>query len=94
LKKYIFCVIGLMLLLSSVACTYEANQIKKEKHKEINVRKNNEWEESAILIKEVVVTDDGKTGDFVFHIGDNGKLGIAEYGPFIEGETQKYMWYF
>jgi hypothetical protein len=94
LKKYIFCVLGLMVLLSSAACTKEAKQTKNENHNEVKVRHNNEWEESAALIKEVVVTDDGKTGDFVFHIGDNGKLGIAEYGPFIEGETQKYMWYF
>jgi hypothetical protein len=94
LKKYLFCVLGFMVLLLSVACSNEVHQTKNEKHNEVNVRKNNEWEESATLIKEVVVTDDGKTGDFVFRIGDNGKFGIAEYGPFIAGKTEKYMWHF
>lgn len=52
------------------------------------------WEESATFIREVVITDDGQTDDSVFRIGDNGKLGIGEYGPFIASESQKYMWHF
>ncbi|MDL4842405.1 hypothetical protein [Aquibacillus rhizosphaerae] len=52
------------------------------------------WEESPTLVREVVVTDDGKKENFVFRIGDNGKFGFSEYGPFIEGEKQKYMWFF
>ncbi|WP_231603489.1 hypothetical protein [Bacillus sp. FJAT-27231] len=53
-----------------------------------------EWRESPALVREVVITDDGKTDDFVFRIGDNGKLGFGEYGPFIAGEPQKHMWHF
>lgn len=52
------------------------------------------WEESATLVREIVVSDDGQKGDFVFRIGDNGKFGFGEYGPFIAGESQKYMWHF
>ncbi|WP_416150089.1 hypothetical protein ACM26V_03575 [Salipaludibacillus sp. HK11] len=52
------------------------------------------WKESPTLIREVVVTDDGQTDDFVFRVGDNGKIGFGEYGPFVEGESQKYMWHF
>jgi len=52
------------------------------------------WEESPAFIREVVITDDGKTEDAVFRIGNNGKLGIGEYGPFLRGESQKYMWHF
>ncbi|MFC3016680.1 hypothetical protein ACFOEL_09770 [Virgibacillus litoralis] len=52
------------------------------------------WDDSPTLVREVVITDDGKEGNFVFRIGDNGKLGFAEYGPFIAGEKQKYMWHF
>jgi hypothetical protein len=29
--------------------------------------KEENWEESATLVREVVVTDDGQKGDFVFH---------------------------
>ncbi|MRG86597.1 DUF4871 domain-containing protein [Salinibacillus xinjiangensis] len=43
------------------------------------------WEESATFVR--------KSG-FVFRIGDNGRFGFGEYGPFIAGETQKYMWHF
>lgn len=52
------------------------------------------WEESPTLVREVVVTDDGQKGNFIFRIGDNGKFGFSEYGPFIEGVQQKYMWFF
>ena len=52
------------------------------------------WEESASLVREIVVTDDGQKDDFVFRIGDNGMLGFGEYGPFVAGEAQKYMWHF
>ncbi|TMU88360.1 hypothetical protein FGG79_03630 [Bacillus sp. BHET2] len=52
------------------------------------------WEESPALVKEITVTDDGQTDEFVFRIGNNGKLGFGEYGPFKAGESQKYMWHF
>ncbi|WP_194841391.1 hypothetical protein [Salinibacillus xinjiangensis] len=52
------------------------------------------WEESPTLVREVVNSDDGQKGNFVFRIGDNGKLGFAEYGTFIAGKEQKYMWHF
>ncbi|MED4531864.1 DUF4871 domain-containing protein [Metabacillus fastidiosus] len=42
-----------------------------------------DWKESPTLVK-----------DFIFRIGDNGHLGFGEYGPFISGESQKYMWHF
>lgn len=60
---------------------------------EKNIKEEN-WKESATLIREVVVSQSGDKGDFVFRIGDNGKFGFGEYGPFIAGETQKYMWFF
>lgn len=52
------------------------------------------WEESSTFVSEIIITDDGQTADSVFRIGDNGKLGIGEYGPFIAGEPQKHMWHF
>ncbi|MTW86471.1 hypothetical protein F3157_12485 [Virgibacillus dakarensis] len=62
--------------------------------KQEQTTKTEEWEVSATLVREVVVTDDGEKDDVVFRIGNNGKFGFAEYGPFIEDEKQKYMWHF
>lgn len=62
--------------------------------KQEETTKTEEWEVSATLVREVVVTDDGQKDDVVFRIGNNGKFGFGEYGPFIEGEKQKYMWHF
>ena len=73
----------LMLCLLLFGCSNSKDTTKEVK-----------WEESATLVREIVVTDDGQKGDFIFRIGDNGKLGFGEYGPFIEGQTQKYMWHF
>ena len=50
--------------------------------KETNTEEN--WQESATFVREASV----------FRIGDNGKFGFGEYGPFIAGESQKYMWHF
>lgn len=72
-----------ILCLLLVSCSQEEQAIKI-----------GEWEESASIIREVIVTDDGQVEDFVFHMGNNGKFGIGEYGPFIAGEAQKYMWHF
>ncbi|MBN8190524.1 hypothetical protein JI667_00050 [Bacillus sp. NTK074B] len=80
MKKTILIFLFVLLLMG---CSNTKQTIKEEK-----------WEESATLVREVVVTDDGQKGDFVFRIGDNGKLGFGEYGPFIAGQTQKYMWHF
>ena len=74
----------LLFLLVLVGCSNTTETVKEEET----------WEESATLVREIVVTDDGETGDFVFRIGDNGKLGFGEYGPFIAGHSQKYMWHF
>jgi hypothetical protein len=74
----------LLLLLVLVGCSNTTETVKEEDTRE----------ESATLVREVVVTDDGEKGDFVFRIGDNGKLGFGEYGPFIAGQSQKYMWHF
>ncbi|RPF50389.1 hypothetical protein [Aquisalibacillus elongatus] len=52
------------------------------------------WDESATFVREAIVTEDGREGEIVFRIGDNGKLGFYEYGPFIASEKQKYMWHF
>lgn len=73
----------IILCLFLVGCSKEEDAVKI-----------GEWEESASIIREVIVTDDGQVEDFVFHIGNNGKFGIGEYGPFIAGEAQKYMWHF
>jgi hypothetical protein len=51
------------------------------------------WEESAALVQEFQ-TQDGQKTERVFRMGDNGKFGIGEYGPFIAGQQQKYMWHF
>jgi hypothetical protein len=82
-RKSLFIVVVFLVVISSVGCS----------KKTINKTEEN-WEESPALVREVVITDDGQTEDFVFRIGDNGKLGIGEYGPFIAGESQKYMWHF
>ncbi|MFD2923145.1 hypothetical protein [Halobacillus naozhouensis] len=81
MKKILSLVTIICLLL--IGCSKQEPTIKTEN-----------WEVSGTLVREVVVTDDGQKGDFVFRIGNNGKLGFAEYGPFIEGEKQKYMWHF
>ncbi|MEO2076009.1 MAG: hypothetical protein ABGX20_11635 [Bacillus sp. (in: firmicutes)] len=73
----------LMLGLLLTGCSNTKQTIKQVK-----------WEESATLVREVVVTDDGQKDDFVFRMGDNGKFGIGEYGPFIAGQPEKYMWHF
>jgi hypothetical protein len=80
LKKYIFVLMFGLLLMG---CSNTKQTVKEEN-----------WKESATLVREVVATDDGQKGDFVFRIGDNGKFGFAEYGPFIAGKTEKYMWHF
>lgn len=72
-----------------VLCLLLVGCSEKEKTIEIG-----EWEESGSLVREVIVADDGQVEDFIFRIGNNGKFGIGEYGPFIADETQKYMWHF
>lgn len=83
MKKLLFIVIVFLVVISIIGCSNEAIQKTEES-----------WEESPTLNIEVIITEDGQTGDFIFRIGDNGKLGFGEYGPFIAGETQKYMWHF
>ena len=83
MKRFLFIVIVFLVVISIIGCSNET--IKKTEES---------WEESPTLVREVIITDDGQTGDFIFRIGDNGKLGFGEYGPFIAGETQKYMWHF
>ncbi|MFH0070720.1 DUF4871 domain-containing protein [Peribacillus sp. NPDC056705] len=80
MKKTIW---ALMFGLILMGCSNTKQTIKEEK-----------WEESAQFVRETVVTDDGQKDDIVFRIGDNGKFGFGEYGPFIAGESQKYMWHF
>ena len=82
-EKKIFIVIVFLVAISTIGCSNET--IKKAEES---------WEESATFVIEVIVTDDGQTDDFIFRIGDNGKLRFGEYGPFIAGEDQKYMWHF
>ncbi|TYS51050.1 DUF4871 domain-containing protein [Bacillus infantis] len=79
MKKLIVLFLGLLL----IGCSNTKQTIKEDN-----------WEESATLVREVIITDDGQKGEFVFRIGDNGKLGFGEYGPFIAGQSQKYMWHF
>jgi hypothetical protein len=82
-KKFLFIVILFFVVISIIGCSNQT--IKKTEES---------WEESPTLVREVIITDDGQTDDSIFRIGDNGKLGFGEYGPFIVGETQKYMWHF
>ncbi|MGD6874246.1 hypothetical protein ACQCU1_18955 [Sutcliffiella horikoshii] len=51
------------------------------------------WEESATLVLEFT-TEELQNMEQVFRMGDNGKLGFGEYGPFIANQGQKYMWHF
>ena len=83
MKRFLFIVIVFLVVISIIGCSNET--IKKTEES---------WEESPTLVREVIITDDGQTDDSTFRIGDNGKLGFGEYGPFIAGETQKYMWHF
>ena len=83
MKRFLFSVIVLLVLIGIIGCS----------NKTIKETKEN-WKESPTLVREVIVTDDGQTDDSIFRIGDNGKLGFGEYGPFIAGENQKYMWHF
>ncbi|MDQ0232591.1 hypothetical protein [Metabacillus malikii] len=83
MNRILFIVIVFLLVMSINGCSNETFKETKES-----------WEESPTLVKEVIVTDDGQTDEFIYRIGDNGKLGFGEYGPFKAGETQKYMWHF
>ena len=83
MKRFLFIVIVFFVVISIIGCSNET--IKKTEES---------WEESPTLVREVVITDDGQTDDYIFRIGDNGKLGFGEYDPFIAGETQKHMWHF
>ncbi|MEH7484802.1 DUF4871 domain-containing protein [Neobacillus drentensis] len=82
--KKIICILFVGLFL--IGCSNTKQTSKEEKEVK--------WEESARFVRETIVTDDGQKDDIVFRIGDNGKLGFGEYGPFIPGESQKYMWHF
>nr|MDP5197171.1 hypothetical protein [Neobacillus sp. 179.-C4.2 HS] len=75
----------LMLSFLLMGCSNTKQTVKEEK--------NVKWEESSTLVQEIE-TDQGTKIENVFRFGDNGKLGIGEYGPFIAGQTQKYMWHF
>ncbi|MBP1917147.1 hypothetical protein J2Z23_004132 [Lederbergia galactosidilyticus] len=83
MNKLGFVIITFFALIGLVGCSNETMKKAKES-----------WEESPTLIREIIVTDDGQTDDFIFRIGDTGKLGFGEYGPFIEEESQKYIWHF
>ena len=60
---------------------------------ETGTNKEQSWEESATLVQEITIPN-GQKMENVFRMGDNGKLGFGEYGPFIAGQPQKYMWHF
>lgn len=79
MKKTIL-VILLGLLLIGCTNTKQTNKIEN-------------WEESATLIREMVVTDQGDTEDITFRIGNNGKLIVQEI-PYIAGKPNKYFWMF
>lgn len=83
MKRFLFIAIVFLVVSSIIGCSSET----------INKTEEN-WEESPTLVREVIITEDGQTDDSIFRIGDNGRLGFGEYGPFIAGETQKYMWHF
>ncbi|MFZ0444555.1 MAG: hypothetical protein WAM95_07945 [Bacillus sp. (in: firmicutes)] len=72
MKKFLFIVIVFSVVISIIGCSSQT--IKKTEES---------WEESPTLVREVIITDDGQTDDFIFRIGDNGKLRIGEYGPFM-----------
>lgn len=50
------------------------------------------WQESATFKR--VFDSNGEEDEFVFRIGENGKLGFAEYGPFIAGENKSICGFF
>lgn len=94
MKKFLILIICLAIL--SVACSNKDTKVvnNNKDNNNVYVESIPGWEESATLIRNIVTTDNGDTEEAVFRIGDNGKLGIGEYGPFIAGESQKYMWHF
>lgn len=57
MKNSIFFIIFLLILSG---CSNETVKTKEEN-----------WDESATLVREIVVTDDGQKGDYVFRIGNN-----------------------
>jgi hypothetical protein len=74
-----------MLALMLMGCSNTKQTVKVEKEMK--------WEESPALVQ--VIENQNRTKiENVFRIGDNGELGFGEYGPFIAGESQKYMWHF
>ncbi|MEQ2527553.1 hypothetical protein WMO40_12630 [Bacillaceae bacterium CLA-AA-H227] len=91
MKKFLVFIICLIIL--STACS---NKDTKGVNSNNNVYAEDisGWSESATLIRKIATTENGDTEESVFRIGDNGKLGIGEYGPFITGKSQKYMWHF
>ncbi|MEW9674441.1 DUF4871 domain-containing protein [Ammoniphilus sp. 3BR4] len=83
MKNNLFVFIFLLVLIFSLTgCSTETGTVKEEN-----------WDESPTLVQEFV-NQNGQKIENVFRIGDNGKLGFGEYGPFIAGESQKYMWHF
>ncbi|WP_251028003.1 MULTISPECIES: DUF4871 domain-containing protein [unclassified Bacillus (in: firmicutes)] len=78
-------ILALLLGLLLIGCSNTKQTVKETKEVK--------WEESATLVQEIE-TKQGTKIENVFRIGDNGKLGFGEYGPFIAGQPQKYMWHF
>ncbi|WP_409274800.1 hypothetical protein V1499_06630 [Neobacillus sp. SCS-31] len=64
MRRFIPCI--LLVLFVLVGCSNSTETVKEEGN----------WEESAKLVREIVVSDDGQNGDFVFRIGDNGMFGF------------------
>lgn len=75
----------LMLSLLLIGCSNTKQTVNEEKKVK--------WEESPTLVQEIE-NQNGTKIENTFRIGDNGKLGFGEYGPFIAGKYQKYMWHF
>jgi len=84
LKWFTSCI--LLFLFVLVGCSNETETVKQE-----------DWKVSPTLTREIVVTDKGDKGEFVFSIENNGKLGVQQPDPdnsFIVGKPNKYFWMF
>ncbi|OAK74835.1 hypothetical protein ABB05_03565 [Lederbergia galactosidilytica] len=69
-NKLGFVIITFFALIGLVGCSNETMKKAKES-----------WEESPTLIREIIVTDDGQTDDFIFRIAILVNLDLANTAP-------------
>ncbi|MFE1243454.1 hypothetical protein ACFW35_04915 [Fictibacillus sp. NPDC058756] len=89
-QKYIL--LGLVLVAFVVIVDFYNDEKSASKQNEIKI---DSWDVSSILKREITATDTGIKDDFVFHLGNNGKLGFqSENGIMVAEKPQRYLWFF